>query len=426
MKNSILLLILSISTYSNIYCQQIKWNNVKYREIDPKQLSSSGYINIDKGGSTDKSDISINFSAKKIFYRSPSGKSFSLNEDEFNGISIDGFKGGQYIDGDYLFSDAGREVAATLRKELYKKADLNIIEITSVEKEGFFNRKKPKFYINNGELDVSNKVSVKSKLLSINEDYITFIDSDGDILNQSDYSLSRDTSINQNDGDIDKDDREKRKKIRKTAGILNIKFNGKVFLNSYELYNYLFESYEKKFFDEIEIFKNNFVGKNVIDIMEDWGPSSTIEEMDNSKKLYTWIFEKKSTTGEETSVSQEFKAIKEFFGSQTSGSGSSNTYYSGRSSSRTTYDNILDSYDTQSSYRGSSNSFLQFHSSTTGYRYKTAYGKKTTNSQFESTEIDVSEKIALVVDSNMKVINVLNKGFIEYPKYGMNLNFIVR
>ena len=72
-------------------------------------------------------------------------------------------------------------------------------------------------------------------------------------------------------------------------------------------------------------------------------------------------------------------------------------YYSGKSSSRTTYNNILDSYDTQSSYRGSSNSFLQFHSSTTGYRYKTAYGKKTTNSQFESTEIDVSEKIALAI-----------------------------
>ena len=60
------------------------------------------------------------------------------------------------------------------------------------------------------------------------------------------------------------------------------------------------------------------------------------------KKLYTWIFEKKSTTGEETSVSQEFKAIKEYFGSQTSGSGSSNRYYSGKSSSRTTYNNILE------------------------------------------------------------------------------------
>ena len=166
-----------------------------------------------------------------------------------------------------------------------------------------------------------------------------------EIFKSSDYSLSRDTSINQNDGDIDKDDREKRKKSEKLQEYQL--FNGKVFLNSYELYNYLFEAYEKKFFDEIEIFKNNFVGKNVIDIMEDWGPCSTIEEMDNSKKLYTWIFEKKSTTGEETSVSQEFKAIKEFFGSQTSGSGSSNTYYSGRSSSRTTYDNILDSYDTQ-------------------------------------------------------------------------------
>tara|TARA_B110000967_G_C18808853_1_gene522504 strand:+ start:20 stop:1294 length:1275 start_codon:yes stop_codon:yes gene_type:complete len=423
MKESITAAIISLLFLNTIYSQNIKWTNVNYRDIDPIQLSSKGFLKI-KGKATDNSDLAINFNSEKVFYKSSNNKIFSLNEDEFNEISIVKYKSGLWIDSSFLFSDAGKEVAATLRKELYKTADLNVIEITSVEKEGFFKRKKPKFYIDNGELDVSNKTTVKCKILSINEDYISYIDSDGDILNRSNISLSRDNDINQ-DKENDKEEKEKLKKIKRTARILNIKFDGKLFVNSYELYNYLFDAYEKKFYKEIEKFKNNFIGKNISDILETWGPSSSIDEMNGSKKLYTWVFEKKSTTGEEFSVSNEYKTSKSVYGSSSSTSGEINTNSSSRSSNRSSYNSVLNSYDSESSSSGKSTSFLQFHSSSSGYSVKSVFGKTITTTNYNSTEIDVSEKIALIVDNNLKIINVLNKDFIEYPQYGTSINFVI-
>ena len=187
----------------------------------------------------------------------------------------------------------------------------------------------------------------------------------------------------------------------------------------------MFDAYEKKFYKEIEKFKNNFIGKNISDILETWGPSSSIDEMNGSKKLYTWVFEKKSTTGEEFSVSNEYKTSKSVYGSSSSTSGEINTNSSSRSSNRSSYNSVLNSYDSESSSSGKSTSFLQFHSSSSGYSVKSVFGKTITTTNYNSTEIDVSEKIALIVDNNLKIINVLNKDFIEYPQYGTSINFVI-
>ena len=117
------------------------------------------------------------------------------------------------------------------------------MEITSVEKEGFFNRKQPKFFINNtGELDVSNKAIVTCKILSIYPNGIGYLDSEGDLWLRSNKGAQ---NISAGEGENKASKREEKKEARKQARILNINIFEQSFLNTSELYSFFYDEYEK-------------------------------------------------------------------------------------------------------------------------------------------------------------------------------------
>ena len=173
---------------SNLFCQDIKWNTVTKNEYNPIQLISRGVVTLDNGDKTPEADLYIDFMAEEIYYRNPLNNAiFSIYKNDFKSISLNEYEEGKNVDDGAFYGDVGEEIAASLRKKLYEKADLNFIKITSVKKQGFFTRNQPKFEVNNGELDVSNKSIVSAKLIGINTRRIEYLDEDGDLLDRGNY-----------------------------------------------------------------------------------------------------------------------------------------------------------------------------------------------------------------------------------------------
>ena len=53
----------------NTFAQEIKWTTVPFDNISPKELLSTGIIELDNGDRTPEADLYINFELQKIFYR---------------------------------------------------------------------------------------------------------------------------------------------------------------------------------------------------------------------------------------------------------------------------------------------------------------------------------------------------------------------
>ena len=240
------------------------------------------------------------FDSNSLFFFLVQAKIFAPLEENFSKISVSGYKDGEFVKGNVFYGDVGEEIGASLRKGLYKVANLNIMKITSVEKEGFFNRKQPKFYINsNGELDVSNKAIVTSKILRIKPSGIGYLDSEGDLWLRDN---NRARNISAGEGENKASKREEKREARKQARILNINIFKKSFLNTGELYRYFYEEYEKNFYTSLEQFKDDFKGKNLRELLTSWGPFTEKFELDSGSTLFVWSFERKFTEKETISL----------------------------------------------------------------------------------------------------------------------------
>ena len=154
-----ILLILLLFLPLTIISQDIKWTTVPYDAINPDELVAKGIIELDNGDETPEADLSIDFMRESIFYRNLLNNAiFSIFKEDFARISVVNYKEGEMVKDSEFYGDVGEEIGAVLRKGLYDKADLNIVNITSVVKEGFFRRSQPKFLINNGaDINYQNK-----------------------------------------------------------------------------------------------------------------------------------------------------------------------------------------------------------------------------------------------------------------------------
>ena len=290
-----LTIFLIILFYSNLSSQDIKWNTVTKNEYNPIQLISRGVVTLDNGDKTPEADLYIDFAGETIFYRNTINNAiYSIYKEDFKSISLNEYEDGKDVNDGAFYGDVGEEIAASLRKKLYEKADLNFITITSVKKEGFFTRNQPKFEVNDGELDVSNKSKVSAKLIGINLRRIEYLDEDGDLWDRGNYA----GFLGLGGVETTSDDKEKRKEARKSARILNINFGNKFFLNTRALYDYFYNEYEKNFYQSLEDFKNDYIGMNIKDLLKDWGPNSQLFELDSNTFEYIWVFERTVTEKE--------------------------------------------------------------------------------------------------------------------------------
>ena len=401
----------------SLFSQDIKWTTVTKNEINPVQLISKGMVTLDNGDKTPEADLYIDFQSERIYYRNSLNNAiYSIYKNDFKSISLNEYEDGKDVDDGAFYGDVGEEIAASLRKKLYEKADLNFITITSVKKEGFFTRNQPKFEVNSGELDVSNKSNVSAKLIGINLRRIEYLDEDGDLWDRGNYGFLGSISTNS-------EDKEKRKEARKSARILNINFGNKFFLNTRDLYNYFYEEYEKNFYKSLEDFKNDYIGMNLKDLLREWGPNSELFQLDENSFEYVWIFERKVTEKESSTTGAMNSIKKALTKSETQSTGSISTSY-GINTNASKYNlggygSVMNSYT-----KVNKKSFLNYYSTNVTAQYSQT--QTTFSSQSRGTEISVddSKKIGVIVNKDLIVTDVLEKNYFPNPYYGVEIRFV--
>ena len=413
----LILLLLFIPLVIN--SQDIKWTTISKTEYNPDELISQGVITLDNGDKTPEADLYIDFDEEKIFYRnSVNNAIFSIYKEDFSSISLNEYQDGKSVKDGAFFGDVGDQIAASLRKKLYNSADLNYITITSVKKEGFFNRNQPKFEVKNGELDVSNKSDVFAKLIGITTKRIEYLDEDGDLWDRGNYGSILGMGIS-----TSSDDKEKRKEARKSARILNINFGDKFFLNTRELYDYFYSEYEKNFYQSLEDFKNDYIGMSITDLLKDWGPNSQRFQLSDELTEYVWVFERKviekesMTTGTMNSIK---KAISKSV-SQTSGS-ISTSYGINTTASKYNlggYGSIMNSYTSINK-----KSFLNYYSTNVTSQYSATSTNFSSKTKGTDISVDDSKKIGVIVNKDLIVTDVLEKNYFPSPYYGVEIRFV--
>ena len=405
--------------FINFYAQEIKWTTVSKLEYNPDQLISRGIVTLDNGDKTPEADLYIDFDKEFIFYRNAINNAiFSIYKEDFSSISLNEYKEGKSVKDGSFYGDVGEEIAASLRKKLYQKADLNFITITSVKKQGFFNRNQPKFEVKNGELDVSNKVAVSAKLIGINLRRIEYLDQDGDLWDRGNYGSFLGTGV-----ETSSDDKEKKKEARKTARILNINFGDKFFLNTIELYDFFYKEYERNFYKSLEDFKDDYIGMSIKDLLKDWGPNSLQFQLDENSSEYVWVFERKvtekesSTTGNMNSIK---KALSKSF-SQTSGSIATSYGINTKASKYNLggYGTIMDSYTSINK-----KSFLNYYSTNVTSQYSSTSTTFSSRTKGTDIRVDDSKKIGVIVNKDLIVTDVLEKNYFPSPYYGVEIRFV--
>ena len=415
-----LTIFLIILFYSNVSSQDIKWNTVTKNEYNPIQLISRGVVTLDNGDKTPEADLYIDFAGETIFYRNTINNAiYSIYKEDFKSISLNEYEDGKEVNDGAFYGDVGEEIAASLRKKLYEKADLNFITITSVKKEGFFTRNQPKFEVNDGELDVSNKSKVSAKLIGINLRRIEYLDEDGDLWDRGNYA----GFLGLGGVETTSDDKEKRKEARKSARILNINFGNKFFLNTRALYDYFYNEYEKNFYQSLEDFKNDYIGMNVKDLLKDWGPNSQLFELDSNTFEYVWVFER-TVTDKESSTTGTMSSIKKALTkSTTESTGSISTSY-GINTNASKYNlggygSIMNSYT-----KVNKNSFLNYYSTNVTSQYSQTQTSFSSQTRGTDISVDDSKKIGVIVNKDLIVTDVLEKNYFPTPYYGVEIRFV--
>ena len=412
----ILLILITIQ----LSAQEIKWNSVPYDAINPDELLTKGVIELDNGDKTPVADLIVDFGQETIFYRNLINEAiYSIFKEDFAKISVEDFKEGEMVRDGEFYGDVGDEIGASLRKGLYDLADLNILNITSVQKEGFFNRRQPKFEIKNDELDVSNKSIVVCKLLGLTPRAIEYLDSEGDLWLKGDRGARIKTA---GQGEDKATKREEKKEARKQARILNIKFGNEFFLNTRALYDYFYLEYEKNFYESLDQFKNDYVGKNLIDLLPSWGPYAEQFQIDNNNKLFVWEFKREITESESTTLGEGNIINKLIRSSETNSSGSITSQY-GISTSASKYNlggygSVMDSY---TEINGSS--FLNYYSKNVVRQYSAQQSIFVGKTSSTTIKVDDTKKIGLIVDSSGKITKLIANNFFPKPYYGVTINF---
>lgn len=418
-KTSILFLVFLLCS-PQVFSQKFSWERVPKNEIDPRYYSSTGKLKLFNGDETNTVDMLIDFKQQIIYYTNNENNiSFSLNGGDFARVSIPEFKDGDFIPYVSFFGSLSDEVGAALRRRLYLKAELNEITITSVVKEGFFNRREPKFYVtDNGELDVSNKDNILCKILRITPFYLEYIDSEGDLWSRV-WKKARNLTTN---SDSNSEERQKKREARKQARILNIFYEDKKYLSIRELYDDLFDEYEDNFYESIGDFNEFYVGQNITDIIKEWGPFHYRQSISDTRTQYVWDFQKSITETQSKSYSSK---ITTSTGQTTSSTNARASIYKNLGISSTSNINsnglgvVVKSYGTVNA-----NSFLNYYSK--NYTQSKFRRYSSTSSYYSGTSVttDETSKLGLLVDENNVVVEVITKNYFPEPEYGITISFI--
>tara|TARA_Y100001958_G_scaffold153764_1_gene141693 strand:- start:149 stop:1324 length:1176 start_codon:yes stop_codon:yes gene_type:complete len=386
--------------------QDIIWKNADKSKILPNTIKINGVIEFYNGVISPFNELYIDQKNEFVYYFDKnSNTAFKIYDDEISTLGTPSFKNGENVKISQIFGEFSEEFFGALRKEIYNEVELNTFKITSVIR-------RPKYSVIDRKLDVSNKIVVMAKILSLRPNSIEFIDSDGNIIRQNT------TKITMIEGG---DDKMNRKLSRKKIRILDINFNNEVYLEINNLYDYFYDEYKKKYYQNLVDFKDSYLSKDFNNVLLDWGPFTEKFILNNGKTMYTWSFPQKYSESELVSRSTSSTLSSSSSSSITNANASLSSLYGINTDTQVKvsgYQGVINSY---SSVRG--NSFLSYYSSNVKNQYSVSSTTYNSQQKGSEIEIDISKKISLIVDSNDKIIEVLENNFFQEPYYGVLIKF---
>jgi len=386
--------------------QNIIWKNADKSKILPNTIKINGVIEFYNGVISPFNELYIDQKNEFVYYFDKnSNTAFKIYDDEISTLGTPSFKNGENVKISQIFGEFSEEFFGALRKEIYNEVELNTFKITSVIR-------RPKYSVIDRKLDVSNKIVVMAKILSLRPNSIEFIDSDGNIIRQNT------TKITLIEGG---DDKMNRKLSRKKIRILDINFNNEVYLEINNLYDHFYDEYKKKYYQNLVDFKESYLSKDFNNVLLDWGPFTEKFILNNGKTMYTWSFAQKYSESELVSRSTSSTLSSSSSSSITNANASLSSLYGINTDTQVKvsgYQGVINSY---SSVRG--NSFLSYYSSNVKNQYSVSSTTYNSQQKGSEIEIDISKKISLIVDSNDKIIEVLENNFFQEPYYGVLIKF---
>ena len=389
-----------------VFSQDIVWKNADKSKILPNSIQIEGVIEFYNGVISPYNKLFIDQKNEFVYYYDEKSKSaFKIYDDEIQTLGTPLFENGEQVKISQIFGEFSDEFFGSLRKKIYEEVELNKFEITSVIR-------RPKYSNIGNKLDVTNKIVVLAKVLSLQPNSIEFIDSEGNIVRQN---INKVTMIEGGD------DKLNRKMSRRKIRILNINFNNEVYLGINDLYDFFYDEYKKRYFENLQDFKQSYISKNFNPILKEWGPFTDKFLLSNGKTIYTWSFPQKYSESELVVRSSSSTLSSSESSSNTNINATLSSQYGINTNSQVKvsgYQGVINSY---SSVNG--NSFLNYYSSNVKNQYSvstTSYNSKQKGSEIE---IDITKKISLIVDENDEIIEVLENNFFQEPYYGVLIKF---
>lgn len=389
-----------------VFSQDIVWKNADKSKILPNSIQIEGVIEFYNGVISPYNKLFIDQKNEFVYYYDEKSKSaFKIYDDEIQTLGTPLFENGEQVKISQIFGEFSDEFFGSLRKKIYEEVELNKFEITSVIR-------RPKYSNIGNKLDVTNKIVVLAKVLSLQPNSIEFIDSEGNIVRQN---INKVTMIEGGD------DKLNRKMSRRKIRILNINFNNEVYLGINNLYDFFYDEYKKRYFENLQDFKESYISKNFNPILKEWGPFTDKFLLSNGKTIYTWSFPQKYSESELVVRSSSSTLSSSESSSNTNINATLSSQYGINTNSQVKvsgYQGVINSY---SSVNG--NSFLNYYSSNVKNQYSvstTSYNSKQKGSEIE---IDITKKISLIVDENDEIIEVLENNFFQEPYYGVLIKF---
>ena len=162
---------------------------------------------------------------------------------------------------------------------------------------------------------------------------------------------------------------------------------------------------------------------NLKDLLKEWGPNSQLFELDSNTFEYVWVFERKVTEKESSTTGAMNSIKKALTKSTTQTTGSISTSY-GINTNASKYNlggygSIMNSYT-----KVNKDSFLNYYSTNVTAQYSQTQTTFSSRTRGTDIRVDDSKKIAVIVNKDLIVTDVLEKNYFPTPYYGVEIRFV--
>lgn len=367
MKKQFLISLLSSISIAYSTAAQIKWDVANDTiTLSPNVISTSGSISISKGNNggtiTTSGSIGIALKEKNIYF-DDGNNLFKISSDALESLTLKNY--GVFTEGELFNDDFKDSVLQHYRRLIYPTLNFNEVSFSS--------SKRVEYSLEESGLTLKNQRLTIGKLCYIDLNSIIILTEDGQL-------------VTMQDGDFN---------FLKVGG-----FKG---FYCKSLYNFIFNSYQKKLAENIETWVNTVKQMDIEGLISIYGPFDKMINISTDKKMISWKKNIQAYYLDISTYSNSSSVIKNNYSANISTLGTSY------------YNNVSPLFLYGNSYRST-------YTSIVGSSLKSS--SVFTNQSGKITSKEEGFTIAIIQDSNNKIVQVYHENIFSEPQYGSPFRFI--